>query len=691
MNSNNHGNGMLIRWITVAGVSLGMTFMLAGCQDSSEEESGGYTGRFFEDKNVAWASLRGLDSNRYGELFDHYRSLDYMLIDVEARPVGTDTEYAMVWRENTEGRPWLQNRNMDTFQLEDRMSERTGQGYRALDIEGYMRNSSLQHAAIWVENRENIKWEARWDMEESRLSDFHDRMESSGLRPIDINAYDSQNGLLMAGIWYENVDDYAWEMELNMTREEYLGQSDQLSNQGYIMIDYESYTKPAGQRYAGIWVKPNNYGAYQIRTGRDQLGYANLWRNYRDDGYRLANFSSANTDSGTRYGGIWIENSDRLHYEHATDITADIETHRATFNTNGISVAVIHQGDMVYRQGFGHADTEAGKTAHSRTVYSAASISKVFGATLAAKLEAEGQLRDGTAVNLDLSLPTDHYLGSVTDPISGEFYGSIPSHHTHTLEQLLAHIGCVPHYKDDNNPDSPYVNNRTAHYETQSMAVSSVHGADVHEKDLWDIALLPGCTIGSTRDYSTAAFTFVGAALEQATGRSLNQLLEEELFKPYGLTDTRVQFEQSTLPGNYERAVPYSNSGAASSYADNSWKTIGGGLESSAHDLARFGWMVLDGQIVNDDVRDNRLWSPVAAGCTSFSGGSCTNGLGWSGDPNFMEHGGLGSGAHTHLRIYPKDGMVIAVMANRYRDEVDGTAPNLRALVTDLHTTITTN
>src|SRR5690606_13357540 len=131
-------------------------------------------------------------------------------------------------------------------------------------------------------------------------------------------------------------------------------------------------------------------------------------------------------------------------------------------------------------------------------------------------------------------------------------------------------------------------------------------------------------------NYSTHAFTFVGAVLEGATGKNLNDLFNDELFGPYNLGSMRVQFEDAALPFNRLRATPYrtqdavhtpgttdfidpphpvNNPNVATSYSDNSWKVIGGGIETSTYDLARFGWKVLNAEILSANARDNRLWT----------------------------------------------------------------------------------
>ena len=174
--------------------------------------------------------------------------------------------------------------------------------------------------------------------------------------------------------------------------------------------------------------------------------------------------------------------------------------------------------------------------------------------------------------------------------------------------------------------------------------------------------------MGNTWSYSTPAFTFAGAVLEQATGRTISQLLQDEIATPYGLSSLRSQFASTSLVPDYDRATPYDNSNNETTYSDNSWKVLGGGIETHSVDLARFGWKVLNGEILSANARDNRLWTRVNP--------SRTHGLGWSviADPSsrrIAEWNGTWTGSRALLRAYRDDGLVIAIQSNRTNHTVD--------------------
>ena len=619
------------------------------------------------EKNLGWASFRDLTSAQFSSKFDEFSAAGYIMIDVDAYPQGSSLRYSMVWQKNTDGRDWAEHRNLTSAGYNDKWQEYRDLGYRPLDVEGYLKGSNLRFAGIWVDNVEGLGWSSRRNMTGAEYGDYFQQQKGKGRRPIDIEVYPTNSGLRYAAIWYENTPNKKWAALRNMTRNQYQKELTERAEKGFRVIDFESYPTANGQRYAAIWEKHPAGRAWVVRSDRSKLAFANLWRRYRDEGYRLVDFERYPTPQGQRYAGFWVENDSRFDYSRKSDIDDLIAQYRSDNNLPGISVAVIEDGKVIYRRGFGWADVEGGKVAHGETVYNAASVSKAIGGTLAAKLEDEGELKDGTPVDLDLTRQTARYLTKI--PIGGGDTVTLPNHHTHQVDELLAHLGCVAHYTT-----TPSIANQTTHYANEIAAVQSI----------WNTQLVQNCTVGTTRSYSTPGFTFIGAVLERATGRAVDTLVKQELADRYGLPSLRVQFTTSSLPANYERAVPYNGSNNATSYQNNSWKMLGGGIEIHAVDLARFGWKVLNGNIVDPTARDNRMWTPVRAGCGASTSGACRNGLAWSlksvGGRRVAEHSGSWTGARSFIRVYRDDGLVIAVMSNRKGhsvDDVDGLTTNI--------------
>ncbi|MEM9217985.1 MAG: serine hydrolase [Cyanobacteria bacterium P01_F01_bin.150] len=613
-----------------------------------------WTGRISPEMNLGWASNRDLSSSAFSDRFKSYSKQGLMITDVDAYPDGKkDTQYAMIWQTNPDGRKWKEHRNMTSDGYNQKWKAYKDAGYRPLDVEVYLLNGKWRYAGIWVENVENLKWWSRRNMDGNEYASVFKEKSKQGYRLIDMEAYNTADGLRYSAIWYENVDNTPWAQLRNMTRERYSEEVTKKSADDMVIVDYESYRTDSGQRYAAIWEKNTSGRAWVVRTNRKEEDFASYWREYLDKGYRLIDFERYETPSGTRYGGVWAENNpERLRYARKGELDKEITEYRDKQSTKGISVAVIKDGTVLYRRGFGWADQGRNKKAWGGTIYNLASISKAVGGTLAAKLEATGKLENGRSIDLDLTKRTSSF-------ISG-----LPRQHTHTVEQLFSHLACIPHYRTE-----PKILDTEKHYSTAQSALERFIDTD----------LVKDCQIGVSRGskYSTPAFTFAGAVLEKVTGKPVDRLTDDEIIKPYGLDSMNVMYSSKELPGNYDRAKRYSGNTRLSGWPDTSWKVWGGGLESNPVDLARFGWKVLDGQIVSPSVRDNRLWKKVSP--------STSYGVAWLLDNidnrRTAEHGGQQTGARSYLRVYRDDGLVIAVLSNQSNHPIDSLVTALGNIV----------
>ncbi|MFA0961061.1 serine hydrolase [Roseivirga sp. BDSF3-8] len=580
--------------------------------------------------NLPWASRRDLSDSQFSGYFQEYRDRGWIIKDVDAYPDGNGLNYAMIWEANPDNRGWAEWRNLTSDGYHEKWEQYRDQGYIPTDVEGYMSGNNLRFAGIWEENKEGLAWSSKRNLTSQQFGDYFQERQEAGMRIVDIEAYETNSGIRYAAIWHENKNNIQWAEYRDMSRETYQDKIDQFSADGYRVIDFESYTLNGSQKYAAIWEKNLYNHANAVRSNRTESEFANYWRLYRDQGYRLIDFERYETPSGTRYAGVWTENSPRYRWNDKTEVDNLITDFRNNNGIKGISVAIIQNGELKYQRGFGFAEEDRNKDAHGRSIYLTASVSKVIGGTLAAKMESEGELSDGTDVTLDLTQPTTNYIAI---PASG---------HTHTLQQLLSHTGCIWHYSTGPEP--------SGHFSSAQDAT----------EEIWNTSPLSGCTIGSNRNYSTHAFTFIGAVMESVSNRDIARLIEEEIGEQYGLNSIKVQFRNRSLRSEYERAAPYTDGGSETSYSDNSWKVLGGGIEADPVDLAWFGEKVRNGTIVDTLTRDNRLWTRQP---------NSRNGLAWEvntlGGRRVAEHGGSFSGARAHLRVYRDDELVIAILSNQ--------------------------
>lgn len=170
----------------------------------------------------------------------------------------------------------------------------------------------------------------------------------------------------------------------------------------------------------------------------------------------------------------------------------------------GAVALVAHQGQVIYEEAFGDAQTHDGVTPLEEprpitvdTIFDMASITKVQ-ATTAAVMTLVDQGR------LDLDARLDHYL-----PQFDGDHGAI------LVRQLLTH--------------------RSGLWEWQPTYLHGRNGEEVLDF-LAELDLR--YEIGSERHYSDLGFMLLGAIVDEVTGQPLDRYLREQVYGPLGMTDT---------------------------------------------------------------------------------------------------------------------------------------------------------
>jgi CubicO group peptidase (beta-lactamase class C family) len=218
-------------------------------------------------------------------------------------------------------------------------------------------------------------------------------------------------------------------------------------------------------------------------------------------------------------------------------------------------------------------------------------------------------------------------------------------HHPVTVRQILTHTSGIRHYK-------PGENNSIVRYNSLADAITIF-------KD--DPLLFPP---GTKTFYSSYAFNLLAGVVETAGGMPLEQYLQENIFKPAGLTTAQLEYAERIVP---HRARGYERRDGElrnAPYADNSIKWVGGGMIASANDLIRYNIALNKGKLVS--AASLRLMNTAG---TLNDGTPIEYSLGWelSTDPrgrHFVDKYGSGTGVSTYLLRVPEQRFAVAVLVN---------------------------
>ena len=316
----------------------------------------------------------------------------------------------------------------------------------------------------------------------------------------------------------------------------------------------------------------------------------------------------------------------------------------------GLSAAVVENGEFVWSQGFGKADLENSVSATGVTLYRLGSISKPLTATGAMLLWERGKL--------DLDAPVQEYCPAFPQkpwPI--------------TTREALGHLAGIRHYHHDAPPDDPEIAN-TKHFD-DPIAAGLKFFADE------PLLFQPGTKF----NYSTHGYTLVGCVIEGASNEKYADFMHENVFLPAKMEHTQPD-DRYTVIHDRTRFYSRDKSGRVinADFLDPSYKIPGGGLLSSADDMARFEVAILDDRLLHRATRD-AMWTPEKDAEGKQNGYALGWGNGNQDGVATIGHSGSQQGTSTAIEMAPgqRDGVV--VLANLDDGDASALASELLKII----------
>jgi CubicO group peptidase (beta-lactamase class C family) len=239
----------------------------------------------------------------------------------------------------------------------------------------------------------------------------------------------------------------------------------------------------------------------------------------------------------------------------------------------GGSLLMIHNGEVILREGFGYADLETRRPFPTDDACFIASLTKPITATLAVMLDAQGVFSLDDPVEKWLpefkGISVKGHAGPATPPI---------------IWQLLSHRSGLP-----GNDDPGAVRGRTA---AKPATLADIVAG-------WAQAGLlaePGTRFA----YGNAGYNTLAHVIEVATHRKYDALMQERIFDPLGMGRTTFRPSAQVLqsaPHRYRRTKTglEADDGVYPVPPADQWVNAAGGLFSTLDDLGRFARMHLDG------------------------------------------------------------------------------------------------
>lgn len=327
------------------------------------------------------------------------------------------------------------------------------------------------------------------------------------------------------------------------------------------------------------------------------------------------------------------------------ELDAYIEDSMANWQVPGVAIAIVQNGEIVHQRGFGVSTVGTNEAVDEHTVFRIASVSKSFTAAAIGILVDEGKL-------------------SWDDPVTNH----LPSFQTHdpyltqalTIRDLLSH--------------------RTGLDPADLMWYRS----GITRQDLMDRVrhLEPLAGLRSTLVYNNIMYTVAGQIILEKTGKTWEQFVQDEFFKPLGMTRSRTSVDDLKSMSNVAKShIKYKGDIISLPTRSTNITAPAGGIHSSAMDIANWiklqlakgefdGKRILSEKVVEEmhapqllitrDQPKLEHWFPE----TPFLS-YC---LGWMTFPyhgrQVLNHGGEHGGWRAEVVLIPADNVGLVILAN---------------------------
>jgi len=328
--------------------------------------------------------------------------------------------------------------------------------------------------------------------------------------------------------------------------------------------------------------------------------------------------------------------------ESLPELDTIVETGMAESGVPGVAVAVVYDDEVVYTQGYGVRDVDTGDPVDPETIFLVASLTKSISSTVMAGAVGQGIFGWNDPVseyNPDFELSNQY----VTDNV--------------TFADLFSHRSGIPGGGGD---------------------VLEAIGYDRSEvlRRLRYLSLNP---FRDTYAYTNFGMTAGGESAAVAAGMSWEDLADEILFDPIGMTSTSMRYADYEAADNRaELHVKITDLWESSFDRMPDVQAPAGGVNSNVIDLAE--WMrlqlaagELDGEQIIDEEALNMTHTPMIAKSPpqpDITGVPLSYGLGWNvevdatGATRWNHSGAFSTGASTTVKLLPAESLGIVVLTN---------------------------
>jgi CubicO group peptidase (beta-lactamase class C family) len=314
-------------------------------------------------------------------------------------------------------------------------------------------------------------------------------------------------------------------------------------------------------------------------------------------------------------------------------VDAYVAAEMRTEKIPGLALAIVRDGRTIKSRGYGLANVELDAAVKPETIFQTGSVGKQFTATAVMMLVEDGKIR-------------------LDDPIGKYLPGAPATWDKITVRNLLTHTSGIHDYESESlkKKGAAFINLRNNYTEDELFKKFSG----------WPLDFPPG----SKWSYSNSGYVILGILIHKVTGQFYGDVLQERIFRPLGMTSTRIISEADIIPN---RAAGYRL--VNGEIKNQEWvspslnTTADGALYTNVVDMSKWDASLYTEKLLKKESL-GQMWTPVRLN----DGKTAEYGFGWDvtnvNGHRLIEHGGAWQGFTTQISRYVDDKFTVIVLTN---------------------------
>jgi len=298
----------------------------------------------------------------------------------------------------------------------------------------------------------------------------------------------------------------------------------------------------------------------------------------------------------------------------------------------GLALAVMRDGKIVKATGYGLADVEDDVAATPGTVFQMGSAAKPITATAVMMLVEAG------SVKLD-------------DKISKLFPEAPAAWKDITVRHLLSHTSGIPDYGPEES--------------SKDKGIVDFHADYTEDELVQKLAALPlSFQPGEKWGYSNSGYVLLGVLIRRVTGRFYGDLLQQRIFKPLGMSATRVISEADIIPHRSNGYRLVDGTLKHQDWVSPSLNALAdGAVYTSVLDMEKWDAALSTEKLLRKETLE-QMWTPTRLNDRS----TVAYGLGWGvvrvNGHRLLRHRGAWQGFSSILHRYHDDRLTVVIFTN---------------------------